>query len=60
MAIEHFLKVAKKSEKSKLLTILQSMEGKRMTKEENKNYFESFDKTINNTVNHKATKKTKK
>lgn len=46
MAIDKFLKVAKKNEKSKLLTILQSMEGKRMTREENKNYFDSFNETI--------------
>lgn len=55
MAIEHFLKVAKKNEKSKLLTILQSMEGKRMTREENKEYFESFNEMIN-----KSKKKMKK
>lgn len=46
MAIEEFLKIAKKNEKSKLLTILQSMEGKRITKEINKDYFESFNKMV--------------
>lgn len=46
MAIEEFLKIAKKNEKSKLLTILQSMEGKRITKGENKEYFESFNKMV--------------
>jgi len=46
MVIEKFLKVAKKNEKSKLLTILQSMEGKRMTKEENRGYFESFNEVV--------------
>lgn len=46
MAIEHFLKIAKKNEKSKLLSILQSMEGKRMTGGESKRYFESFNEVI--------------
>lgn len=46
MAIEEFLKIAKGNEKSKLLTILQSMEGKRITKGENKEYFESFNKMV--------------
>lgn len=49
MAIEKFLKVAKKNEKSKLLSILQSMEGKRMTREENKIYYENFSKMIKKT-----------
>lgn len=47
LAIDKFLKIAKKNEKSKLLSILQSMEGKRMTREENKNYFESFGDNFN-------------
>lgn len=42
VAIEEFLKIVKKNERSKLLAILQSMEGKRMTREENKEYFKSF------------------
>lgn len=46
VAIEEFLKKAKKNEKSKLLTILQSMEGKRITKRENREYFESFNEVI--------------
>lgn len=46
LAIEEFFKIAKRNEKSKLLSILQSMEGKRMTKEENKEYFESFNEMI--------------
>ena len=49
MAIEQFLKIAKKSEKSKLVSILQSMEGKRVTRQMNKAYFESFNNTINKT-----------
>lgn len=49
LAIEEFFKIAKKNEKSKLLTILQSMEGKRMTKEEDKEYFESFNKGVKHT-----------
>lgn len=55
MAIEHFLKIAKKNEKSKLLSILQSMEGKRMTRGENKEYFESFNEAVGKTK--KQTKK---
>jgi len=51
LAIEQFFKIAKKNEKSKLLTILQSMEGKRtmFTKETNKDYFESFNEMIKKT-----------
>jgi len=48
LAIEEFIKTAKRHEKSKLLTILQSMEGKRMifTKETNRAYFESFNEVV--------------
>jgi len=46
MAIEKFLKIAKKNEKSKLLSILQSMEDKQMTRKENKDYFESFNEAV--------------
>lgn len=49
LAIEEFFKIAKRNEKSKLLSILQSMEGKRMTRGENKQYFESFNEMINKT-----------
>ncbi len=57
LVIEEFFKIAKKNEKSKLLTILQSMEGKRMTKEENKEYFESFN---NGMLTNKLIKSKKK
>lgn len=48
LAIEQFLKIARKNERSKLLAILQSMEGKRIifTKETNKGYFESFNEAV--------------
>ncbi len=57
LAIEEFFKIAKKNEKSKLLTILQSMEGKRVTKEMNKAYFESFNNKI---LTYKPTKSKRK
>lgn len=46
MAIEEFLKTAKRREKSKLESILQSMESKRtvFTKESNKELYERFNK----------------
>ncbi|MCL5970539.1 MAG: YerC/YecD family TrpR-related protein [Patescibacteria group bacterium] len=48
MAIEQFLEIASKREKSKLLSILQSMESKKQifTKEANKAFYEQFPNKI--------------
>lgn len=56
LAIEEFFKIAKKNEKSKLLTILQSMEGKRVTKGENKEYYNSFNEVVGKTIKQSKNK----